>query len=195
MKIILASQSPARAELLKTLGVKDFKIIPSGINEEAQKNEKPRDLAKRLAKEKALKTLEQFSNDELIISADTVASIGTRSLGKASSEGDVQYFLEKLSGRRHKLYTGICVARASDKKLRLRVVKTEIKLKRLSSEEILWYAKTGEGIGKAGGYSIAGKFQALSPMISGQVSNVIGLPLFDLKNMLESFDYRITNLD
>jgi septum formation protein len=193
MKIILASGSKARGMLLKTIGIENFDVFVTDIDETPLKSEKPRDLAKRLAISKAEKALESFSADELIITADTVVGLGARSLGKAESKEDIINFLNLLSGRRHNLYTGICVSCAKTALIKTRVVKTIIKVKRLTKEEIEWYAATGEGIGNAGGYSIGQKFQMFCPEVMGQTSNVIGLPLFELKNMLESCGYKINN--
>ena len=193
MKIVLASGSKARAMLLKTIGICDFEVFITDVDETPLKSEKPRNLALRLAKAKAERALQEFTSNKLIITADTVVGLGARDLGKAETKEDVVKFLNLLSGRRHDLYTGICVSSTETGQIRSRVVKTTIKVKSLSKDEIEWYASTGEGIGNAGGYSIGQKFQIFCPNVSGQTSNVIGLPLFELKNMLESFGYRINN--
>lgn len=191
MNIILASASKARASLLRDIGINDFDIFPTDIDEKPLDGEKPSKLALRLSIQKAKRALESINSNALIITADTVVEIGGKDLGKALTEDDIRSFLIKLSGRRHTLYTGLSVSCPKTNIIKSRLVKTIIKLKRLTNEEIDWYASTREGIGNAGGYSINGKFQVFCPNITGQVSNVIGLPLFELKNLLDSFNFRL----
>ncbi len=190
MKIILASQSPARLELLKRIGIKDISVIPADIDESALKKEKPKDLAVRLSIEKASKIATNYSDQALIIAADTVVCVGTRELPKPHTNEDVRYCLSLLSGRRHSVYTGVTIINSVTKEIRTKFAKTIVRVKTLTNTEIEEFIASKEGLNKAGGYSIQGLMQCYIPFINGQVSNVIGLPLFETKNMLVSLGYK-----
>lgn len=187
MKIILASQSPARLALLKTIGIEDVTVIPADIDETEQKGEKPHHLALRLATEKCAKIAANHP-DDIVIAADSVICLGTRLLPKALSDDDVRLCLKMLSGKRHRAYTGVTISKGEE--VRSKVAMTTIKFKRLTSDEIEEYVATKEGLNKAGGYSIQGFAQCFIPFISGKTSNVVGLPLFETKNMLLSLGYK-----
>ncbi len=190
MKVVLASQSPARLELLHRIGILNVSVIPANIDESSLKNEKPKDLAIRLSKEKALKISSNFGNQELIIAADTVVCVGTRELPKPRTDLDVRYCLSLLAGRRHRVYTGVTIVKSGTDQIRTKLAKTIVKIKKLTSVEIEEFIASKEGLNKAGGYSIQGFMQCFVPFINGQVSNVIGLPLFETKNMLVSLGYK-----
>lgn len=190
-KIILASESPARLQLLSIIGVKDITIQPANIDEEPLKNEPPHKLASRLAKEKALKIASQ-ANKAIIIAADSVVCVGTRILPKALTDEDVRYCLSLLSGRRHKVITAVTIIDSESQIIRSKIAEAIIKFKRMTSEEIEYYISTKEGINKAGGYAIQGSVQSFIPFLQGQVSTVIGLPLYEVKNMLLSFGYKFS---
>ena len=187
--VILGSNSPNRLSLLKSIGIKNIEVISPNIDETEFKHEKPAQIAKRLSIQKMEKLLSLEIKDGLIITADSVASVGIKSLPKAETKEDVINCLKQISGKKVLVHTGVCVASRESGKLISKVVKTEIKVKRLTTKEIEWYADSGEGTSKAGGFSILGLFQVFTISINGQVSNVVGLPLYETKNMLESFGY------
>jgi len=150
---ILASASPRRLDLLSQIGCVPTRVIPADIDETPHKNELPRALALRLAKEKAMAIEKQ--DNHFIIAADTVVAVGRRILPKAETADEVRACLELMSGRSHTVFTGHAV-RTPDDHLKSRVVATKVKFKHLSKAEIAEYTNSGEGIGKAGGYAIQG---------------------------------------
>lgn len=186
-QIILASQSPARLVLLKRIGIIPDQIIPAHLDEAAMKGETPKALALRLAVEKAAAIAKNF-DDAVVIGSDTVPVVGRMIMRKASSDDDVREALAMLSGRRHQLYTGVSVIKktAGVAHISKKVVKTIIKFKRITNEEIEYYVGTKEGIGNAGGYTLGGYAESFASYISGSFSNVIGLPLHETMNLLNS---------
>ncbi|ABD45846.1 maf protein [Neorickettsia sennetsu str. Miyayama] len=181
---ILGSSSKCRSQLLEVLGFFPKRSIGPEIDESPKKGELPLTYAKRMAYEKALK-LKRVCHEENVITADTVASCGRRILPKACCDEDVRYCLEFLSGRRHRLYTSLCLVTKSGE-VRQRTVMTVLKFKRLSNEEIEFYLATKEGIGKAGGYSIQGMAQGFVLFIRGSYFNVVGLPAYEVISLLRS---------
>ena len=190
MRLILASQSPERLNLLKSIDAIPEEIIVTDIDETPKKLETPKDLAIRLSYQKSLKALESVNN-AYIITADTVAAVGRRILGKALLDEDVQLMLKMLSGRRHKVYTAVDIVKKQNDILirRSKISCTTIKFKRLTQYEIESYIVSKEGIGKAGGYAIKGKIQSFIESINGSTSGVGGLPLNLVYNMLTSLGY------
>lgn len=191
-RLILASASDARKHLLKAIGL-DPEILISNINEDLHKKELPRIYVERLSKEKSDSILAKIEFG-YVISADTAVVLGRSILPKAINNDLVKFCLEKISGRRHRVYTGICVSlKQADGQIvrNTKVVMSVVKFKRLTAEEIDWYVNSLEGLGKAGGYAIQGLAQCFIPFISGSVSNIMGLPLFDVKNMLFSLGYKL----
>lgn len=188
--LILASASPNRLELLSKIGIVPDEIIPADIDETEGDRELPHMVARRLAYAKALKVTESVERG-YIIGADTVAAVGRRILPKALDDESVRFCLNMLSGRRHKLYTAVTIIKKSHGELlyRHKLVQTILKFKRLDQEEINTYIKSGEGLNKAGGYSIQGLAQAYIEYISGSFSNVVGLPLCEFRNMLKSLGF------
>lgn len=188
--LILASQSPARVKLLEQVKVSPDHIIPSDIDEDPKKGEKGRELALRLSKEKAHKVAESFDKG-IIIAADTVPVCRGRIIDKALSKDDIIEMITILSGRRHQIYTAVCIIKkdVSGTKVAQKVIKTVIKFRSLTKKEIEHYASLGEGIGKAGGYTLTGYAESFVSFISGSFSNVIGLPLYETTNILRSFGY------
>lgn len=182
-RLILASASPRRLELLKQVGTAPDEIIPAEIDESPHKGELPRALAERLAQEKAQAVVASHPG-AFILAADTVVACGRRVLGKAENESDVREFLNLLSGRRHAVIGGIALA-VHGKKMRSRAVETIVQFKKLTSAEIGDYVSCGEGIGKAGGYAIQGRAASYIKFIRGSYSNVVGLSLYDTMQMLE----------
>jgi len=188
---ILASASPRRRDLLAAIGRAPDRIIPADIDETPGKGERARDYAARMAREKA-QTVAAAHPDAVILAADTVVACGRRILPKTEDEASARACLQLLSGRRHRVMTGVCVmhpASRSDpspeeKSMILRLVTTVVKCRRLVEEDIDWYIQTGEWQGKAGGYAIQGAAQAFIPFINGSYSNVVGLPLAEVYTMM-----------
>ncbi|WP_373085962.1 nucleoside triphosphate pyrophosphatase [Sneathiella sp.] len=180
--LVLASASPRRLALLKQLGITPDIIDPADIDEMTLSGERPRDLAFRLATEKAAAVSGRHAG-AFILSADTVVAVGRRALGKARDEREARKFLSLLSGRRHRVHTGVTLI-TPDKKVISRVVSTAVIFKPLNEAEIRGYLQTEEWRDKAGGYAIQGRAAAFIRDIQGSYSNVVGLPLFDIGNLL-----------
>jgi septum formation protein len=195
MKLILASQSPRRLELLKQIGVTPVLVLAADIDETPLKGELPRQLALRLALQKAQSVRDNMQNNgnepnnengqSVILAADTVVALGSRILPKAETLEEVENCLNLLSGRAHRVYTGVVVRNGA--KTLSRLVETRLQFKRLSAQEIKDYLHSQEGLGKAGGYAIQGRAAAFVVKLSGSYTNVVGLPLFEVANMLKSF--------
>ena len=186
-KLILASASPRRRELLARLGVSPDAIAPADIDETPAKGELPRDYAKRMAREKA----EAAASDEgYVLAGDTVVAAGRRILPKAEDEASARQCLELLSGRRHRVLSAIAL-RAPDGSMRERLNETIVLFKRLSGEEIDAYIASGEWDGKAGGYAIQGHAEGLITRIQGSHSGVMGLPLYETRALLKAAGFRI----
>lgn len=195
LPIILASQSPARIELLKRIKITPAQIIPADIDETSRLRELPNHLATRLANEKAAKIASQIEDSAIIIAADTVTALGRRILPKATTHEEVRFCMELLSGRRHRVYTGLCIIKKdkSHVTVRQKIVQTIIKFKKLSNEELNFYCSLDEGLNKAGGCKISGYAETFISFISGSYSNVMGLPLFETVNALNSLGFKIQN--
>jgi len=193
LPIILASQSPARLELLKRLHIVPDQVLPAHIDETEYLRELPCHLAARLAHAKAMKITKQIEDSAIIIGADTVVARGRLILPKANNEEEVRYCLGLLSGRRHRVYTGLCIVKKFEDQLivRQKIVETIVKFKRLTPQEIDFYCSLKEGLNKAGGCGIAGYAEAFVLFISGSYSNVMGLPLYETRNMLNSLGNEI----
>jgi len=180
--LVLASESPRRLALLAQAGVIPDAVRPASIDESVRKGELPRVHALRLAAEKARKAQSEWhGKPAIILAADTVVAVGRRILPKAKDDADVRACLALLSGRRHQVITAVAVAVPSTSKaggtLRLRVAQTRVTFLRLSQAQMEAYIESREGVGKAGGYAIQGRAEALIKEISGSYSNVVGLPL------------------
>lgn len=160
------------------------KILPADIDETPLPMELPRSLAIRLAHEKLQAVAKQHSKD-VVLAADTVVAVGRRILPKAESADDVRACLRLLSGRRHHVYTAVAL-HVPGKKIKKRIVDSVVTFHTLSKKEIDAYVTGGEGIGKAGGYAIQGAAAAHIRFISGSYSNIVGLPLFEVAQMLKS---------
>jgi len=185
-KFILASSSARRKDLLDQIGVVPDEIIAADIDESPLKNELPRDYVVRVANEKALKVSENYK-DDIVLAADTAVSCGRRILPKCESDEQVRMCMKLLSGRQHSVYSAVCVA--SPVGVSRKIVATKVKFKSLSRQEIAEYIKTGEGIGKAGGYAIQGMAATFVKNINGSYSSVVGLPLYEVKNILNGIGY------
>lgn len=185
--LILASASPRRLQLLKQVGIVPDKILPSDIDETPLKAETPHALAKRLCRLKAEKIAETQSG-AFILASDTIVACGNRILGKASDAAQAETFLKLLSGRRHTVYTGVCLI-APDGSKSVKCVKTAVKFKSLDRSDLEFYLSHDEWQGKAGGYAIQGLGARFIKAINGSYSNVVGLPLFETVNMLKGRGY------
>lgn len=181
-KLILASASPRRRDLLARLGVDPAGVAPADIDETPLKGELPRDYARRMAREKARAAR---SDDAHVLAGDTVVAAGRRILPKAEDEATARKCIELLSGRRHRVLSAIALC-SPDGTIRERLSETQLKFKRLSREEIDAYIASGEWQGKAGGYAIQGRAEALIPWIQGSHSGVVGLPLYETRVLLKA---------
>jgi septum formation protein len=189
MRLVLASASPRRLDLLARIGVHPDTIVPADIDESVRPGELPRDHALRLAREKAEAVAASHPGD-LVLAADTVVAVGRRILPKVEDEETLRQCMALLSGRRHRVLTGVAVA-IPGTGVRVRVVETMIVIKRLSPDEIDYYASHGEWRGKAGGYALQGYGEVYVRHIAGSYSNVVGLPLAEARLMLKSAGYGI----
>jgi septum formation protein len=176
MRLILASASPRRLDLLKQIGVVPDAILPAGVPEEPLRGEMPPQHASRLALEKA-RTVTERNADAVVLAADTVVACGRRILPKAEDEKTARRCLALLSGRRHRVLGGIAVL-APGRAPSLRLVTTVVAFKRLTDEEIATYLASEDWHGKAGGYAIQGRAAAFVKGINGSYTNVVGLDLF-----------------
>jgi septum formation protein len=195
-KLILASGSPRRVELLQQAGIEPDQLFPTDIDETPQRAEHPRSLAKRLCRQKAEKAAASLNSDEgakgaYIVSADTVVAVGRRILPKAELMDEANYCLQLLSGRTHHVYTGICLVTPSGK-IRQKLVESKVRFKRLSKDEMQAYLASGEWRGKAGAYAIQGLAGIFVVKLIGSYSNVVGLPLYETVSLLtgEGFNVR-----
>ncbi|MGI9507598.1 MAG: Maf family protein [Geminicoccaceae bacterium] len=188
--LILASSSPRRLDLLRQIGVEPVRIETPHIDETPASSERPRDHALRLAVGKRDAVLDRIGEAEgFILAADTVVACGRRILPKAEDPKTAENCLRLLSGRRHRVYTGVAVS-APDGRTNASVVLTQVTLKRLGSEQLMHYLDSGEWQGKAGGYGIQGRADAFVTAIQGSYSNVVGLPLQASADLLRGLGFR-----
>lgn len=183
MKLILASASARRAEILRNAGL-SFVVRPSVVDETPYRNESPHDLVERLASAKAELAAARAIGPAIIIGADTVISVDGHILGKPRSSDDARHMLEKLSGRTHSVITGVALIRIPDSERRTFVESTLVHFAALSLEQITRYLATGEPNDKAGAYAIQGHAGRFIPRIEGCYFNVVGLPLSHLYHAL-----------
>ncbi len=188
-KLLLASASPRRLQLLAQAGIEPDGLLPASLDETPLKNELPRSLAKRLARAKAEAALAVAAKDPAmagayLLAADTVVAVGRRILPKAEFEDEAADCLLLLSGRSHHVYTAIALATPKGT-IRVRLVETKVRFKRLSRAEADAYLKSGEWRGKAGGYAIQGLAGSFVVKLVGSYTAVVGLPLFETMTMLE----------
>lgn len=183
-KLILASASPRRLELLRQIGIEPAEIAPADIDETPHPRELPAPYALRLACEKGAAMAPRFAGD-VILSADTVVAVGRRILGKPRDIAEEKKFLLLLSGRRHRVIGGVAVIDHHGR-LHARTVISIVRFRRLSAIDIDSYAEGGEWQGKAGGYAIQGCAAPFISFISGSYSNIVGLPLYETAALLTS---------
>jgi septum formation protein len=183
MKLILASASARRAEILRDAGL-SFVVLSSAVDETPSANESPNDLVERLALAKAELVAARAIGPAIVIGADTVISLDGHILGKPRSTDDARHMLEKLSGRTHSVVTGIALIRLPDAERRTFVESTLVHFAALTSDEILRYLATGEPHNKAGAYAIQGHAGRFIPRVEGCYFNIVGLPLSRLYHAL-----------
>lgn len=196
-QLVLASASPRRLALLEQAGLKPDALLPSDLDETPLKSERPRDLARRLARAKAeaghaaLKSRPDLEG-AYVIAADTVVAVGRRILPKAEVVDEAAACLRLLSGRAHRVYTGVALATPSGA-IRERIVETRLRFKRLSNDDLENYLASGEWRGKAGAYAIQGIAGSFVVKLVGSYTGVVGLPLHETVNLLggEGFPIRL----
>lgn len=181
--LVLASSSPRRRDLLARIGAAPDRIASPDIDESPLKAELPRVYALRLAQAKA-EAVER-RDGEIVLAGDTTVALGRRILPPAETELVQRQLLTLISGRRHCCISAICVI-GLDGIARTRVTETVVTFKRLTTDEIDAYIASGEGLGKAGGYAIQGRAEALIRFVSGSHSGVVGLPLFETRALLKA---------
>lgn len=188
--LVLASASPRRSALLERIGASVAEIAPADINEDPIKGELPAQYAQRMAQEKAAAVAGTWPG-AVVLAADTVVAVGRRILPKAEDASTARACLKLLSGRRHRVYGGLCILgpanTSGSRKEHLRLVQTAVAFKRLETREIDAYIHGGEWEGKAGGYAIQGRAEALIRLVNGSYSNIVGLPLFETRQILKSY--------
>ncbi|MBL4725287.1 MAG: Maf-like protein [Rhizobiaceae bacterium] len=194
-KLLLASGSPRRLQLLQQAGIEPEHLSSVNADETPQKGEAPRSLAKRLCKEKALLAMENVRRSEelqgsYILAADTVVGIGRRILPKAEMLDEASMCLRLLSGRSHRVYTGVTLVTPKGA-MRHRLVETRLRFKRLSRDEMEAYLASGEWRGKAGGYAIQGIAGSFIVKLVGSYTNVVGLPLYETVSLLTGEGYPV----
>ena len=174
MRLVLASSSPRRAELLRAAGF-DFETLSAAVDEQIRPDERPEEYVLRLASEKSAAGQSMARDDAFVLGADTAVVVGTDVLGKPNDDADVARMLRQLSGRTHRVITGVSLRRGA---LEAREIEmTAVWFSTLRSEEIEWYVASGEGRDKAGAYAIQGRASRFIPRIDGSYSNVVGLPI------------------
>ena len=185
MRLILASASPRRRELLRQAGF-EFDIQASKVAEEIQPGERPEEFARRAARDKALQIAASSPRGSITLGADTVVVIDGETLGKPCDREDATRMLRLLSGRTHQVHTGICLVRAPAEIEALEHETTLVTFRELDEEEIRYYVESGEPLDKAGAYAIQGLASKFVTRISGCYSNVVGLPVARLYEILKS---------
>lgn len=180
--LILASASPRRKELLKSVGLK-FKTIHPHVNENYLDGESPQQHVKRLSNNKATLIAKRYP-EAWVLGADTIVVIDGLILGKPKNKKQASVMLRRLSGREHKVFTGFTIAHAATKIYRTNVVQSTVKFKIISPREIKWYISCDEPYDKAGGYAVQGKGAYFIQSIRGSYTNVIGLPLCEVLEVL-----------
>lgn len=186
--LVLASASPRRLDLLRQIGLAPDLVEATDVDETPHRDETPRRLALRLAEAKAACAAARHAG-AFVVAADTVVALGRRVLPKAQDDAEVTTCLELLSGRAHHVLTGVCVS-GPDGRSASRLVDTRVRFKRLTKAEIEDYLRSGEGIGKAGGYGVQGLAGAFVATLQGSYSGVVGLPLHETVNLLTGLGYR-----
>lgn len=182
MKFILASSSPRRRELLTMIGL-DFEVIPSHVPEVHQPGEVPEEYVARLSRDKA-NAIAREHPDRWVIAADTTVFYGEELLEKPVDKADAERMLAIIAGRTHVVYTGVTLVNASRDWRDTRVTESEVRMLPMSESDIAWYVQTGEPLDKAGAYAVQGVGSMFIESVHGNYTNVVGLPLATLFQML-----------
>ena len=195
LRLVLGSASPRRLQLLAQIGVRPDAVLPAEIDETPRPREEPRALAERLASEKALASAAIAAGRAdlspcLTLGADTVVGVGRRILPKCETRDDAELCLDLLSGRGHRVFTGLALVTGGGA-VRRRMVETRLRFKRLSPNEVEAYLESAEWRGKAGGYAIQGLAGAFVERLVGSYSNVVGLPLAETVALLAGQGYDV----
>ena len=188
MKLVLASASPRRAEILRNAGL-PFVVLSSAVDETPTPGEDPQDLVQRLATAKAELVAARAVGPAIVIAADTVVTLEGAILGKPRTTQDARQMLEKLSGRTHSVLTGVTLIRLPDAERRRFVEVTQVHFAALSDQDIVRYLSSGEPFDKAGAYAIQGMAGRFVPRIDGCYFNVVGLPLARLCRELDALGW------
>jgi len=191
-KLILASASPRRVDLLKSIDITPDLIIAPNINEDAIKKEKPHIYAQRMAYEKML-CVKNNHIGNIIITADTVVTKGLRILPKAETIQDFDYCMKLLSGGQHTTMTAVAICNPQGI-IKQKLVQTKLKVKKLHKQEIERFQDTNQWQGKAGGYGMQGYFGQFIQKISGSYSAVVGLPVYETATLLHWAGYKMQNM-
>jgi nucleoside triphosphate pyrophosphatase len=194
-ELILASASPRRLALLNQIGIEPEHLMPAHVDETPEKGELPRRLAVRLAAAKATAARNKalaagIGANALVLAADTVVAVGRRILPKAETMEEASQCLRLLSGRNHRVYTGLCLISAKDNE-RHRLVETRLRFKRLSNKEMEAYLASAEWRDKAGGYAVQGIAGSFVVKLVGSYSAVVGLPLNETADLLAGEGYPV----
>ena len=197
-KLVLASASPRRLQLLEQAGIAPDALRPASVDESVSKGEVPRHIVRRLARDKAEAALKITKSEPefakaFLLAADTVVAVGRRVLGKAELEHEAADMLRLLRGRAHRVHTAICLV-TPEGRWRERVVETRVRFRNISDQEIGAYLASGEWKGKAGGYAIQGIAGAFVVKLVGSYTNVVGLPLTEVVSLLAGEGYPVTLL-
>ena len=185
--LVLASGSPRRVDLLARIGITPDRILPSEIDETPKRDELPRLLAARLSRAKAA-AVAPLAPDAVVLAADTVVGVGRRILPKAETEAEARQCLALLSGRRHRVHTGVALA-LPDGRVLTRLVESAVTFQRLTQQQVDAYVASGEWQGKAGGYALHQSAEAFVRFLSGSHSNVVGLPLYETAQLLRGIGW------
>ncbi len=185
--LVLASASPRRLTLLAQIGITPDRIAAADIDETPRRDEAPRRYAERMASEKAGRMAEPGA---FVLAADTVVALGTRIMPKAADTEDVRACMALLSGRRHHVLTALVLI-GPDGRIGRRVSDSVVAFSRLAPAQLDAYAACGEGVGKAGGYAIQGRAAGFARFLSGSYSGVVGLPLFEVAQLLRGRGYPV----
>lgn len=196
-KLVLASGSPRRVELLGQAGIEPDFLYPADVDETPLRAEQPRSLARRLSRLKAEKAAENIQDDArfagaYVLGADTVVAVGRRILPKAELQDEARECLRLLSGRSHKVFTGVCLVTPKGR-VRQTLVETRVRFERLTREQLDSYLASGEWRGKAGGYAIQGFAGSFVVKLVGSYTNVVGLPLQETVGLLTGEGYKVYN--
>lgn len=187
--LVLASASPRRLDLLRQVGLEPDRVAPADVDETPLKDETPRQLALRLALAKA-EAVGAAEPDAYVLAADTVVALGRRVFGKPEDEAEARRMLTLLSGRAHRVLTGVAV-RAPNGQVSSRLSESRLRWKRLTMAEIDAVLQSGEWRGVAGGYRIQGRAAGFTIELQGSYSGVVGLPLYETLALLEGLGYRV----